>query len=73
MTEQRIITIETKIAFQEDIISQLNDVICKQQDQIDALERLTQQLLLRVRDLSEASVASSSVGSDMMDERPPHY
>ncbi|NOQ15743.1 MAG: SlyX protein [Methyloprofundus sp.] len=73
MTEQRIITIETKIAFQEDIINQLNDVICKQQDQIDALEHLTQQLLGRVRDLSEASAASSAGGLSAADERPPHY
>ncbi len=72
MTEQRIITIETKIAFQEDIIMQLNDVVCKQQNQIDALERLTQQLLGRVRDLSAAS-ANSDGGLFAADERPPHY
>ncbi|BCG64745.1 MAG: SlyX protein [Methyloprofundus sp.] len=73
MTEQRIITIETKIAFQEDIINQLNDVVCQQQDQIDALKHLTQQLLGRVRDLSEASAGSSGGGLSAADERPPHY
>jgi SlyX protein len=73
MTEQRIITIETKIAFQEDIINQLNDVVCKQQDQIDALEHLTQQLLGRIRDLSEASMGGSGGGLSEVDERPPHY
>ena len=69
MTEQRIITIETKIAFQEDIINQLNDVVCQQQNQIDALGRLTQQLLGRVRDLSKASGGEGAA----VDERPPHY
>ena len=72
MTEQRIISIETKIAYQEDTIEQLNDVVSKQQTQIDTLERLTQQLIARVRDLSEAS-AHSSESFSAADERPPHY
>lgn len=72
MIEQRIIAIETKIAYQEDTIAQLNDVVCKQQIQIDALERLTQQLIGRVHDLSEASAQSTGVFS-ATDERPPHY
>lgn len=72
MTEQRIIAIETKIAYQEDTIAQLNDVVYKQQSQIDGLERLTQQLLGRVRDLSESSAQASGEFS-AVDERPPHY
>jgi SlyX protein len=64
MDEQRLIEIESKIAYQDDTIFQLNDVLCKQQNQIDRLENLTQQLLGRVRDLSENST---------VDERPPHY
>ncbi|NOQ63919.1 MAG: SlyX protein [Methyloprofundus sp.] len=71
MTEQRIVNIETKLAYQEDTISQLNDVVYRQQNQIDALERLTQQLLGRVRDLSDA--ASQVGGAIAADERPPHY
>lgn len=69
MTEQRIIAIETKIAYQEDTIAQLNEVVCKQQTQIDALERLTQQLIGRVRDLSEASAQTNGTLS-AADERP---
>lgn len=72
MPEQRIISIETKIAYQEDTIEQLNEVVCKQQIQIDALELVTQQLINRVRDLSEAS-AQSGETSSAADERPPHY
>ncbi|NOQ14381.1 MAG: SlyX protein [Methyloprofundus sp.] len=72
MMEQRVITIETKLAYQEDTIAQLNEVICRQQDQIDALERLTQQLLGRVRDLSETATQSGGAFS-AADERPPHY
>lgn len=72
MSEARIITIETKLAYQEDTVAQLNDVICKQQDQIDTLERLTQQLLGRVRDLSEVATQAGGALS-AGDERPPHY
>jgi SlyX protein len=54
MDEQRLIEIESKIAYQDDTIFQLNDVLCKQQNQIDRLENLTQQLLGRVSDLSAA-------------------
>jgi len=72
MTEQRLIEIETKIVYQEDMIAQLNDVIYQQQKQVDALELLTQQLLFRVRELSES--ASGSLGdTSVNDERPPHY
>ena len=72
MSESRIEAIETKIAYQEDTIAQLNDVVCRQQNQIDALEMLTQQLLGRVRDLSEVAVQSGGAFAEA-DERPPHY
>ncbi|SHE20544.1 SlyX family protein [methanotrophic endosymbiont of Bathymodiolus puteoserpentis (Logatchev)] len=72
MSEDRLISIEIKIAYQEDTIAQLNDIVCKQQNQIDALENLTQQLLGRVRDLSDTAPQS---GNALLaaDERPPHY
>lgn len=71
MDEQRLIEIESKIAYQDDTIFQLNDVLCKQQNQIDRLVSLTQQLLGRVRDLSGNS--AGSVEFSAADERPPHY
>lgn len=72
MTEQRIISIETKIAYQEDTIAQLNDVVCTQQSQIDTLERQMQQLMGRVRDLSETA-SQADASHSATDERPPHY
>ncbi len=72
MSESRIEAIETKLAYQEDTIAQLNDVVCRQQNQIDALERLTQQLLTRVRDLSDVSTQAGGAYVEA-DERPPHY
>jgi SlyX protein len=72
MNDKRVIEIESRIAYQDDTLLQLNDVICKQQDQIDRLEMLTQQLLNRVRDLSSNS-AQGTVEFSAADERPPHY
>jgi len=72
MTEQRLETIEIKIAYQDDTIMQLNDVICKQQDQIDQLRKLTQQLVGRVKDLSDLSSGAPAEFS-ASNERPPHY
>ena len=69
--ENRIENVEIKIAYQDDTLMQLNDVIVHQQQQIDSLEKLTQQLLGRVRDLSEN--AAQSMGEISTDERPPHY
>jgi len=74
MDEERLISMEIKIAYQEDTITQLNDIVCEQQNQIDALERLTQQLLGRVRDLSDsASQSVNGMSASAADERPPHY
>lgn len=37
--EKRIIELETKIAFQEHMLEELNDVITEQQRQLDRLEK----------------------------------
>ena len=44
MDEDRLVEIETRLAFQEDTLQQLNDVICRQQDQIDRLAARTEAL-----------------------------
>lgn len=67
MTEERMIEIEIKIAYQEDTIQELNDVVCKQQKQIDDLEATCTFLVKRVKILSE------STGDNIANEKPPHY
>ena len=66
--EQRIIEIETKVAYQEHAISELSDVIYRQQQQIDQLERLCNSLTDRLQDMAEP--ASTDKGGH---EKPPHY
>ena len=66
--EDRIIEIETKVAYQEHSISELSDVIYRQQQQIDQLERLCNALTERLQDMTDTA-SSDKAGH----EKPPHY
>ncbi|MGI9225452.1 MAG: SlyX family protein [Woeseiaceae bacterium] len=68
MTEQRLVDIETKLAHQEHLLLELNDVITKQQEKIMRLEGLCDSIIERVRSLAEAAPTGPNV-----DEVPPHY
>ncbi len=68
MNENRFVDIETRIAYQEDTIQQLNDVVTKQQKQIDQLEELSRLLTDRYQ-----SLQGISNSTDAADEEPPHY
>lgn len=68
MNEERIINIETKVAYQEDTIMQLNNVVCQQQKQIDQLETTCKLLIDRIKEVS----AMADSGKPEV-EIPPHY
>jgi SlyX protein len=68
MDNLRLMDIESKIAYQEHMISELNTVIIDQQKQIDQLQKTVQLLLERVAELSQCMTLSSSGN-----EKPPHY
>lgn len=68
MLEERLVNIETKIAFQEDLIEELNKVIYQQQKKLGQLEALCASLASHIQSLAEAANAGKSVN-----ERPPHY
>lgn len=65
----RIVEIETKLAFQEDAIQALNEVICRQEKRISQLEETLAVLIDRFRQLS----ADQEPSATPRDERPPHY
>jgi len=69
MNEERLVDIETKIAFQEKTLKDLNDVVYEQQREIERLGSLCDALAKRVRELSECSPGIDAPA----DERPPHY
>lgn len=65
--EEKIIDIETRLAFQDDTLQELSDVIYRQQQQIDQLEKTVYQLLGKVEELMQSGP------DDIVDEKPPHY
>jgi len=68
LDEKRVIEIETKLAHQEQLLSELNEALTDQQAQISGLERLCQSLIERVNSLLDSSPADQAT-----DDRPPHY
>ena len=68
INEDRLIDIETRLAYQDQTINELNQVIYQQQKQIDQLEKTCRQLSNRMKDLTHKN--PSTVPED---EKPPHY
>lgn len=68
MPEERIIELEIKQAYQEDLILALNQIVADQQKQIGKLEETCKLLHEKIK-----SLAQSRPGIEIIDERPPHY
>ena len=68
MSEDRLIDIETKLAHQEQLLAELNEVLTEQQARMMQLEQLSTSLIERVRAIGESGPEDGPV-----DERPPHY
>ncbi len=66
-TDQRLTELEIKASFTEDLVEQLNQIIIRQQNQIDALVFEVQRLRQQLPD------ASTRMASNPRDELPPHY
>lgn len=69
MNEDRIIELEIKQAYQEDLIQALNMVVADQQKQIGKLEETCKLLHDKLKSLAMGERESGAV----VDERPPHY
>lgn len=69
MADDRLIEIETKLAFQEDTIQALNAIVCQQQKQIEQLDATVKLLIDRYRQLS----AEAETSHKPVHEIPPHY
>jgi len=68
MTEERLVNIESKIAYQEDLIEELNKIVYQQQQKLSRLEAICTSLAGHIQTLAEAGSESKPVN-----ERPPHY
>ena len=66
--ENKIINLESKLAFQDETINELNEVVTDQQQQLDQLREEIRLLNLRI-----VSVAEGSGTSEEKEPPPPHY
>lgn len=64
--EDRFVDIEIKLAYQEDLVESLNQMVYQQSQRIDKLEALVQKLAEHVR-------TNVPANPTLVSERPPHY
>jgi SlyX protein len=63
----QVVELQTQLAFQEDVLHALDNVVTSQQQSLD---RLTKSQLRLERQLAELSGSAEAMPSD---QRPPHY
>ena len=66
-TEARLTELEIKASYSEDLLDRLNEVVVRQQAQIDALQRALGALREQALQAPEPAFRS------LRDELPPHY
>jgi len=65
--DQRLTDLEIKLSFTEDLVEDLNQIVARQQQQIDLLLRELSQLQQQQPD------GASTPFRSLRDELPPHY
>lgn len=69
--QDKLIELETKFSFQEDLLQQLNEVVIRQQRQLDEMSR---DMRVLKDQLGEVAADDSKPGAaEQQNERPPHY
>ncbi len=63
-----LLELQTQLSYQDDSVQQLNDVVTRQQGEIDILRRELNILKTQIKELN-----SSSSGSEGDNVPPPHY
>ncbi len=66
-TERRLTDLEVKASFTEDLVDHLNDLVARQQQQIELLIREVGRLKDRAPD------SGGGAARDPRDDLPPHY
>jgi len=67
MSDERITELEIKVAYQEDLLQALNDVVSEQQQQLTRLEEVSRLLGQRIKNMAGSEEINQGV------ELPPHY
>lgn len=68
--QEDMIELQTRLAFQEDTLHQLNQIVATQDQQI---RQLNEQLRLLTKRMEDALYAQEQGAHKITDERPPHY
>jgi uncharacterized coiled-coil protein SlyX len=61
--EERLIALEEKFSYQDELVNELNKIVSDQQSTISFL----------VKELKGLSEMANSGSSNLKDEKPPHY
>lgn len=70
--DERLIDLESRIAYQDETLRVLSDAVASQQKQIDQLQGFCRQLLERLKARAQDGGGSGESFS-AADEVPPHY
>jgi SlyX protein len=68
MIEDRLVDIEMKITYQEDVVQELNKLVYQQQKRLAQLEQICESLVQHIR-----SLAQPAAEGNILNERPPHF
>lgn len=66
-TDERLTSIEMKLAYMEDFVNQIQDVTVEQAKTIDKLQKEIKMMSDKIRDMSNV------MEGDIPNRRPPHY
>jgi SlyX protein len=69
--EERLINLESKLSFAEDMLEVLNHTVFRQQQQIDQLQQHVRLLYQQIQNNNAENNAAEK--RDARDEIPPHY
>jgi SlyX protein len=68
--QEQLIDLQTRVAYQEDTLEQLNQVITQQDAEI---VQLRQQIRILAQRLEDSLRTQGQGGEQIQDDRPPHY
>jgi SlyX protein len=68
--QEQLIDLQTRVAYQEDTLEQLNQVITQQDAEI---VQLKQQIRILAQRLEDSLRTQGQGGEQIQDDRPPHY
>jgi len=73
-SDERLIEIESKLAYQEDLLQSLNDIVVQKREVIDVMKLKSNKLSEQLGNgSSDSQIGESGFSYNAEDELPPHY